>query len=411
MTEEPKVEEEDTQIAPGLALALAPEDQDDGFRRRGPDPLAALRSWQPRTRLGRMVMNGEILTHEQALATGYPIREVEIVDALLPEMEDDVLSVNMIQRMTDSGRRVRFNVLCAVGNKDGYVGLSVCKGKEVASTIQKAITQAKLNLVPVLRGNGSWESAEGPGNSIPFKSTGRSGSTRVTLLPAPSGKGLVIGDYGRRVLTLAGVEDVWSRSSGQTRSTINFARATYNALEELSKTKVSDQVGERLHITVGKEKRMSYLVIRVRSDRGVTKKIRDTMSMLNLTKVNHAVLVPKTPAYEGMLQKAKDYVTWGEVDADTIETLINERGRMAGDKQVTDAEVKSCSDHSTVKALSKAIASGDATTKDVEGMKPVFRLHPPRGAKGWGGIKRAYSVGGALGFRGEDIGELAARMY
>lgn len=252
MTEEPKVEEEDTQIAPGLALAHAPADQDDGFRRRGPDPLAALRSWQPRTRLGRMVMNGEILTYEQALATGYPIREVEIVDALLPDMEDDVLSVNMIQRMTDSGRRVRFNVLCAVGNKDGYVGLSVCKGKEVASTIQKAITQAKLNLVPVLRGNGSWESAEGPGNSIPFKSTGRSGSTRVTLLPAPSGKGLVIGDYGRRVLTLAGVEDVWSRSSGQTRSTINFARATYNALEELSKTKVSDQVGERLHITVGR---------------------------------------------------------------------------------------------------------------------------------------------------------------
>ncbi|MGB1461740.1 MAG: 30S ribosomal protein S5 [Candidatus Thalassarchaeaceae archaeon] len=251
MTEEQKVEE-DTQIAPGLALAMAPEDPDDGPRRRGPDPLAALRNWQPRTRLGRMVMNGEILTYEQAIATGYPIREVEIVDALLPEMEDDVLSVNMIQRMTDSGRRVRFNVLCAVGNKDGYVGLSVCKGKEVASTIQKAITQAKLNLVPVLRGNGSWESAEGPGNSIPFKSTGRSGSTRVTLLPAPSGKGLVIGDYGRRVLTLAGVEDVWSRSSGQTRSTINFARATYNALEELSKTKVSDQVGERLHITVGR---------------------------------------------------------------------------------------------------------------------------------------------------------------
>jgi len=252
MTEESKVEEEETQIAPGLALARAPEEPDDGPRRRGPDPLAALRSWQPRTRLGRMVMNGEILTYEQALATGYPIREVEIVDALLPEMEDDVLSVNMIQRMTDSGRRVRFNVLCAVGNKDGYVGLSVCKGKEVASTIQKAITQAKLNMVPVLRGNGSWESAEGPGNSIPFKSTGRSGSTRVTLLPAPSGKGLVIGDYGRRVLTLAGVDDVWSRSSGQTRSTINFAKATFNALEELSKTKVSDQVGERLHITVGR---------------------------------------------------------------------------------------------------------------------------------------------------------------
>ena len=114
----------------------------------------------------------------------------------------------------------------------------------------------------------------------------------------------------------------------------------------------------------------------------MTKKIRDTMST-NLTKVNHAVLVLKTPAYEGMLQKAKDYVTWGEVDADTIETLINERGRMAGDKQVTDAEVKSCSDRSTVKALSKAIASGDATTKDVEG-KTGLRTPPAERGKGMG---------------------------
>ena len=251
MAEETSAEEKDAPIAPGLAMALAPVDE-DAPRRRGPDPLAALRNWTPRTRLGRMVMNGEILTYEEALATGFPIREAEIVDALLPEMEDDVLSVNMIQRMTDSGRRVRFNVLCAVGNGDGYVGLSICKGKEVASTIQKAITQAKLNLVPVFRGNGSWESAEGPGNSIPFKATGRSGSTRVTLLPAPSGKGLVIGDYGRRVLKLAGVEDVWSRSSGQTRSTINFAKATFNALEVLGRAKVNDQVMEKLHITIGR---------------------------------------------------------------------------------------------------------------------------------------------------------------
>ena len=71
-------------------------------------------------------------------------------------------------------------------------------------------------------------------------------------MPAPAGKGLVIGDYGRRVLTLAGVADVWSRSSGQTRSTINFARATFNALEELSRAKVSAEVRERLHITTGR---------------------------------------------------------------------------------------------------------------------------------------------------------------
>lgn len=155
---------------------------------------------------------------------------------------------------------------------------------------------------------------------------------------------------------------------------------------------------------------MTFLVIRARSDRGVKPKIRDTMSMLNLTRVNHAVLVPDTPAYVGMLHKAKDYVTWGEVDSDTISNLISERGRMIGDKPVTNAVIKSGSEFSTIEALSKAIASGDARTSDVEGLKPVFRLHPPRGSKGWGGIKRSFVAGGALGFRGEAITDLVGRM-
>ena len=69
---------------------------------------------------------------------------------------------------------------------------------------------------------------------------------------------------------------------------------------------------------------MTFLVIRARSDRGVTKKIRDTMLMLNLTRVNHATLIPDNVTYAGMLQKSKDYVTWGQVDAETIETLLKE---------------------------------------------------------------------------------------
>jgi len=155
---------------------------------------------------------------------------------------------------------------------------------------------------------------------------------------------------------------------------------------------------------------MTLLVIRVRSNRGVKPKIRDTMSMLNLTRVNHAVLIPDTPAYAGMLQKVKDYVTWGEIEADTIASLLKERGRMTGDKPVTDAEIKAGSEYSTIKALAKAIAAGDAKMNDVEGLKLVFRLHPPRGTKGWGGIKRSFSIGGALGFRGEAITELVERM-
>ncbi|MBN17333.1 MAG: 50S ribosomal protein L30 [Euryarchaeota archaeon] len=155
---------------------------------------------------------------------------------------------------------------------------------------------------------------------------------------------------------------------------------------------------------------MTWLVIRVRSDRTVERSIRETMASLNLTRVNHAVLIPENDTYAGMLHKVKDFVTWGEVSADAIAGLIRDRGRLIGDKTVTDAAVKEATDYKDISAFSKAIASGDATVKDMETMKRVFRLHPPRGNKGWGGVKRHFTVGGALGFRGEAIEELAARM-
>ena len=155
---------------------------------------------------------------------------------------------------------------------------------------------------------------------------------------------------------------------------------------------------------------MTWLVVRVRSDVGVERSIKETMHMLNLTRVNHAVLIPEGPQYRGMLQKAKDYITWGEISEETINSLISERGRMVGNKPVTDEVVKENSEFDDIASLAKAIASGDATAKDVEGMKRVFRLHPPRGAKGWGGIKRSFRVGGALGARGDEIEALVARM-
>lgn len=244
--------------APGIAMAwAAPDETEEKPRRRrgrgvGPDPMEQLRNWTPRTRLGRMVQSGEVVSFDQAIATGLPIREVEIVDALLPGLEDEVINVNMIQRMTDSGRRVRFNVMACVGNGDGYVGLSICKGKEVAGTIRKAINNAKLNVIQIQRGNGSWESGEGFGTSVPFKVTGRAGSTRVTLGPAPTGKGLVIGETGKTVLRLAGVSDCWSRTKGQTRTTINYAQATFNALQQINAHRVSQAQSERLYITRGR---------------------------------------------------------------------------------------------------------------------------------------------------------------
>ena len=239
--------DDNTPQAPGIAAAWAQADDSEGAPQRrgrgvGPDPMEMLRNWTPKTRLGHMVQTGKIINIDEALASGLPIREVEIVDALLPGLEDDIINVNMIQRMTDSGRRVRFNVMACVGNKDGYVGLAIVKG----------IHTAKLNVIQVQRGNGSWESGQGSGTSVPFKVTGRAGSTRITLIPAPTGKGLVIGDTGRQVLTLAGVTDVWSRSKGQTRTTINFAQATFNALKQLNAHRVSGDQAGRLNIVKGR---------------------------------------------------------------------------------------------------------------------------------------------------------------
>ena len=251
-------DEEITQMAPGLIKAFATEEDNEekgGRRRRNTsadEAISALRSWTPKTRLGREVMAGRIVTYEMALASGLPIREVEIVDALIPNLEDEVIKVNMVQRMTDSGRRVRFNVMACVGNKDGYVGLAMAKGKEVAQTIRKALVAAKLNIIQIQRGNGSWESSAGPGTSVPIKVNGRSASTRVTLMPAAKGKGLVIGETGKKVLELAGVTDVLSRTKGQTRTTINYAAATFNALKTLNTTRISNEQRERLFINTGR---------------------------------------------------------------------------------------------------------------------------------------------------------------
>ena len=188
--------------------------------------------WVPRTRLGKLVAEGKIKTIDEALASGLPLKEPEIVDVLLPDLEDEVLEISMVQRMTDSGRRTKFRVTAVVGNKDGYVGVGVGKASQVAPAIQKAINNAKINIFKVNRGCGSWECGCGQPHSIPFKVTGSAGSVRITLIPGPRGLGIVAGKVAKKVLELAGVRDVWTFTRGQTKTTINFAKATYEALKQ-----------------------------------------------------------------------------------------------------------------------------------------------------------------------------------
>lgn len=149
-------------------------------------------------------------------------------------------------------------------------------------------------------------------------------------------------------------------------------------------------------------------IIRLRGTQNLNPQAKDTLKYLRLNRVNHAVVLPQNATTKGMLQVAKDYVTWGEVDAATLASVIKHHGRLVGDKPLTDAHLAKTTPHKTIDALASAIVAGTFQYKDVPEVKPLFRLHPAR--KGLEGIKRSYQVGGALGYRGTDINELLGRM-
>jgi small subunit ribosomal protein S5 len=208
-----------------------------------------IESWEPKTELGWKVKEGQITDIDEILNKGLPIMELEIVDALLPDLEEEVMDVNLVQRMHKSGRKVNFRVIVAVGNKNGYVGLGEGKSQEVGPAIRKAVDNAKHNLIKVRRGCGDWGCVCGRQHTVPFKVEGKMSSVKVTLIPAPNGVGLAIGDVGKTILSLAGIADVWSMTSGQTQTTINFARAVFDALKALSSVKSSEQSLKALGVT------------------------------------------------------------------------------------------------------------------------------------------------------------------
>ena len=207
--------------------------------------------WVPKTRLGHMVLNGEVTTMSEALATKLPLREPEIVDILLPDLQDEVIDLNMVQRMSVSGRWVRFAVTCFVLKGYGFIGVGRAKGKEVGPSIKKAIDNAKLNIIEIKRGCGSWECGCGTVHSLPFEVIGRSGSVTVCLRPAPRGIGLAVGDVAKSLLTLAGVHDSWGFATGNTKTKVNYCMATFDALRQTAKIRVTDEQAERLNIATG----------------------------------------------------------------------------------------------------------------------------------------------------------------
>ncbi|MFH1133164.1 MAG: 30S ribosomal protein S5 [Nanoarchaeota archaeon] len=223
-------------------------------------------SWNPKTALGKKVKAGEITSIDQILDNGLKIMEAEIVAMLVPELESDLLLVGQskgkfgggqrrvflqTQKKTAEGNKPKFGTFAIIGNRNGLVGVGYGKAKETVLSREKALRNAKLNIFKIRRGSGSWESDSFEPHSIPFKVMGRSGSVRVTLIPAPKGTGLCAEPEIAKILALAGIKDIWTKSSGQTRTRPNFIKACESALRNLMITKVPADRIKELSITEG----------------------------------------------------------------------------------------------------------------------------------------------------------------
>jgi small subunit ribosomal protein S5 len=219
---------------------------EDRKKRKEEEKEKMLENWIPKTELGKKVKNGEIQSIEEIFNLSQKILEPEIVDLLVPELEEKLVDFTKTTKVRRAGRMFSFRAAVLVGDKKQFVGFGTAKDKERWPAIRKATRQAKLNLVKIRKGNGAWESATITGDSIPFKVTGKSSSSRVELIPAPEGTGLVCGDKIKDVMKFVGIKDIWSKSSGNTSSTLDFIKAAINALNKTTEMKMSNQIKEKI---------------------------------------------------------------------------------------------------------------------------------------------------------------------
>ncbi len=206
----------------------------------------AISSWEPKTKLGQEVKDGKIKSIDEILDSKRKILEAEIVDSLI-EVKSELSSIGQskgkfgggkrrawrqTQRKTKEGNVPSFSTLAIVGDENGHIGIGSGKAKETLPARDKAIRKAKLNLMKIKRACAGFDCSCSELHSIPFKITGKCGSVKVTLIPAPQGTGLVVGRELRKILKLAGIKDVYSRTSGRKRTTFNLVKSCIDALKK-----------------------------------------------------------------------------------------------------------------------------------------------------------------------------------
>lgn len=222
--------------------------------------------WKPKTELGKKVKSGEIKNIDEILDSGLKIMESEIVDILLPNTETVLLLIGQskgkfgggqrrifkqTQKKTREGNKPRFEAIAVIGDSNGHIGVGYGKSKETVPAREKAIRRAKLNMMKIRRGCGSWLCGCGTHHTIPFKIEGKCGSCIIKLMPAPKGKGLCIESECAKIIKLVGIKDIWSKTKGQTKTKSNLVFACVDALRKLGETKIQQKHLKELGITEG----------------------------------------------------------------------------------------------------------------------------------------------------------------
>ena len=240
----------------GEKVVVSDENFDENTNEVLPERTApivkSVEGWKPKTRVGKQVISGEVLSFDEVVSSGEKVLEAEIVDSLLPNLESELLLIGQskgkfgggkrkvfrqTQKKTKEGNKLKFSVLTVVGDRNGHVGLGRGKAKETVPAREKSLRKAKLNMISVTRGCGSWECGCGTPHSVPYKISGKSGSVIVTLLPAPKGKGIVGEQDLAKMVALSGIKDVWIKTSGS-NTRMNMIFACFDALRNLSSIKV-----------------------------------------------------------------------------------------------------------------------------------------------------------------------------
>jgi small subunit ribosomal protein S5 len=224
-------------------------------------------AWKPKTEIGRKVKAGEITNIDEILDKGLKILESEIVDMLLPDLQVDLMEVGQskgkfgggkksiwrqTQKKSKEGNKPSFATIAVCGNGNGYVGIGFGKAKETVPAREKATRKAKLNLIKIKRGCGSWECGCGQSHSIPFTIEGKCSSATFKIMPAPKGTRLSMEKECQKLLKMAGVKDVYGKTRGQTRTKLNVVYACFEALKKLSQTKVKPTQIARMGIVGGR---------------------------------------------------------------------------------------------------------------------------------------------------------------